>query len=140
MNRLLARSLIVLTQEQLGILQHALGLDQYGRGEMYRNHFCAGGKDEAICRELVALGFMKTFTRSYLPYYNCTVTEEGKAAVLAQSPAPPKLTRSQQRYRAYLNADTGESFRNWLRRGLVIVASAYVASAWGAAFLVWLRL
>lgn len=107
---------------QLEILQHALGVDQYGRGEMYRNHFCAGGDDETICRELVALGYMETFTRAYLPYYNCIVTEAGKAAMIEQSPKPPKLTRSQQRYRRYLSADTGESFREWLTRAEVKTA------------------
>jgi hypothetical protein len=101
--------------KQLAILQHALGVDQYGQGEMYRNHFCAGGKDEAICRELVAMGYMETFERSYLPYYNCTVTEAGKAAMLDASPRPPKLTRSQKRYRAYLSADTARSFGEWLQ-------------------------
>jgi hypothetical protein len=47
-----------LTTRQLEVLQHALGLDEYGRGEMYRNHFCAGGADEDICRSLVELGYM----------------------------------------------------------------------------------
>lgn len=106
-----------LNPKQLEILQHSLGVDQYGQGAMYRNHFCAGGADEDICRELVKTGYMETFTRSYLPYYNCTVTEDGKAAMLAQSPKPPKLTRSQQRYRRFLNADTGESFREWMKTG-----------------------
>jgi hypothetical protein len=100
---------------QLEILQHALGVDKYGRGEMYRNHFCAGGDDEATCRELVALGYMRTFERSYLPYYNCTVTESGKSAMLAESPTPPKLSRSQKRYRAFLRADTGRPFGEWLK-------------------------
>lgn len=106
-----------LTKEQLHVLQHALGVDEYGRGQQYRNHFCAGGADEDICRELVAMGLMTTFTRSYLPYYNGTVTEAGKVAMLAQSPKPPKLTRSQERYRRFLKADTGESFAMWLREG-----------------------
>lgn len=104
-----------LNQRQLEILQHSLGVDQYGQGEMYRNHFCAGGGDEMICRELVALGYMSTFERSYLPYYNCRVTESGIAAMLIESPKPPKLSRSQKRYRAFLKADTGESFREWLK-------------------------
>lgn len=102
-----------LNDRQLEILQHALGVDQYGRGEMYRNHFCAGDADEDVCRELVAFGFMVTFTRSYLPYYNCTVTEEGKAAMLEQSPKPPNLTRGQQRYRAFLKADVDRPFIEW---------------------------
>jgi hypothetical protein len=103
--------------DQLQILQHALGVDQYGRGEMYRNHFCAGGKDEQVCRELVAMGYMTTFERSHLPYYNCQVTEAGRRAMLAESPKPPRLTRSQLRYREYLKADTGLSFREWLAGG-----------------------
>ena len=108
----------MLTSEQLQILQHSLGLDEYGQGEMYRNHFCAGGGDEDVCRELVAMGYMKTFTRSYLPYYNCTVTGEGKKAVLSESPKPPKppkLSRAQKRYREFLKADTGFSFGEWLK-------------------------
>ncbi len=105
-----------MTSGQLEILQHALGVDQYGRGQMYRNHFCAGGADEDTCRELVALGYMATFTRSYLPYYNCTVTDAGKRAMITESPAPPKLTRGQQRYRKFLNADSGESFGDWLKQ------------------------
>lgn len=100
---------------QLEILQHALGVDEFGQGKHYRNHFCAGGSDEVICRELVALGYMATFTRSYLPYYNCSVTDAGKAAMVAESPKPPKLTRGQIRYREFLDADTGESFREWLK-------------------------
>lgn len=107
-----------LTIEQLHVLQHSLGLDQYGRGQMYRNHFCAGGDDEGICRSLVDLGYMYVFrpNASPYPYYNCAVTEAGKAAVLAESPKPPKLTRSQKRYREYLNwADAwGGTFRQFL--------------------------
>lgn len=104
-----------MTARQLEILQHALGVDKYGQGEMYRNHFCAGGDDEPICRALVAMGYMETFERSWLPYYNCLVTEEGKAAMLAASPKPPKLTRGQNRYREFLKADTGYSFIEWLK-------------------------
>lgn len=99
----------------LEILQHALGVDQYGRGACTRNHFCAGGDDVADCAELVAIGFMRTFRRSYLPYFNCTVTDAGKAAMLAASPQPPKLTSAQQRYQRFLDADCGESFREWLK-------------------------
>ena len=104
-----------LTPAQLSILQHALGVDQHGQGPIYRDHFCAGGKDEPVCRELVEMGYMQTFTREWLPYYNCIVTQEGRQAVLDQSPPPPKLTRSQRRYRRFLDADSGLSFREWLR-------------------------
>lgn len=104
-----------LSSRQLEVLQHALGVDQYGRGQMLRNHFCAGGDDEETCRSLVEIGYMETFTRSYLPYYNCTATDAGKAAMLAESPKPPKLSRSQKRYRAFLDADSGVSFIEWLK-------------------------
>lgn len=106
---------MMLSEQQLEILQHSLGVDQYGRGQQYRNHFCAGGANEDTCRELVVMGYMATFQRSYLPYYNCTVTDSGKAAMLAQSPKPPKLSRSQRRYRAWLRCDNGESFGQWLK-------------------------
>lgn len=105
-----------MTPEQLQILQHSLGLDQYGQGTMYRNHFCAGGADEAICRELIALGYMVQHrTTEVLPYFNCSVTDAGKEAVKRESPKPPKLTRSQKRYREFLRADNGMKFSEWLR-------------------------
>ncbi len=126
-----------MTPKQLEILQHALGLDKYGRcaahdgdhrvcREHYsdslpghRNRFCAGESDEPTCRELVALGFMVQHERtSWLPYFNCSVTDAGRKAVHDESPAAPKLTRGQKRYRSYLNADSGMSFAEWIKAGL----------------------
>ena len=82
-----------LTSEQLHILQHSLGVDQYGQGEMYRNRFRAGGKDVAKCQELTKLGYMVERP----PVFNdpwWSVTEEGIKAVLEQSPKPqPKGKR-----------------------------------------------
>ena len=105
-----------MTKRQLEILQHSLGVDQYGQGPQYRNHFCAGDDDEAVCRELVALGFMKQHaTTEWLPYFNCSVTEDGKSAMAAESPKPPKLTRSQKRYRQFLKDNRGLSFGEWLK-------------------------
>ena len=104
-----------LNEQQLEILQHALGVDRYGQGKQYRNHFCAGGADEDTCRSLVDLGYMETFERSYLPYYNCRVTEAGKKVMAEASPKPPKLSQGQIRYRAYLRADTGRPFLEWLK-------------------------
>jgi hypothetical protein len=110
------------TPRQLEILQHALGVDEHGQGKMYRNHFCADGADETTCRQLVALGYMRTWRGADergqvpgFPYYNCSVTEEGKYAVIRESPPPPKLTRSQRRYREFLKADTGYSFGEWMK-------------------------
>lgn len=106
---------MILTSEQLHILQHSLGVDEFGQGKMYRNHFCAGGEDEDICRQLVDAGYMETFERPYLPYYNCSVTKDGKAAMAEQSPKPPKLSRSQRRYRRFLDHDSGLSFGEWMK-------------------------
>jgi len=104
-----------LTANELHILQHSLGVDQYGQGQMYRNHFCAGEDDEPACRALVAKGFMKQHaTTAMLPYFNCNVTDEGKRVMKERSPKAPILTRSQKRYREFLDADSGVSFREWL--------------------------
>jgi hypothetical protein len=105
-----------MTARQLEILQHALGVDQYGQGRMYRNHFCAGGGNVQTCQELISLGYMRRVaTTTVFPDFNCRVTDEGRVAVLRESPKPPKLTRSQERYRRFLKADTGCSFIEWLR-------------------------
>ena len=105
-----------LTKEQLQILQHSLGVDECGQGEMYRNHFCAGGCDETLCRELVDMGYMQQhLTTKWLPYFNVSVTPDGIAAMVRESPKPPKLTRSQKRYRQFLRADTGRPFGEWLK-------------------------
>jgi hypothetical protein len=103
------------TPEQLHILQHALGLDQYGQGTMYRNHYVGGERE---CRPLVAMGYMIERPASELtggaPLFH--VTEAGKTAVREQSPKPPKLTRSQKRYREYLKvADLFDGFGQWLK-------------------------
>ena len=105
-----------MTPRQLEILQHALGLDKYGRGTMHRNHFCAGEDDEPDCRELVALGFMREHARTeWLPYFNCSVTDKGEVAIREFSPKPPTLTRSQKRYQRFVDADSGVSFSEWLK-------------------------
>jgi len=86
--------------KQLHILQHALGVDQYGLGEQYRNHY-VGGVNE--CRPLVALGYMEACKPRAIsggdPWFY--VTKEGKEAVKNDSPKPPKITRSQQRMMDY---------------------------------------
>lgn len=112
----------MLTSRQLEILQHSLGVDQYGQGKMYRNHFCAGGEDEQICLQLVEMGFMHVWhpNESPLPYCNCAVTDAGKRAMIEASPKPPKLTPSQRRYRAFMDSgagDCGYTFGEWLKRG-----------------------
>ena len=109
-----------MTGQKLQILQHALGVDEHGRGQMYRNHFAAGGEDVRICQELIELGYMRQVaTNAVFPDFNCRVTEAGKSAMLAESPKPPKLTRSQRRYREWFDsgaADCGWKFGDWLKR------------------------
>ena len=105
-----------MTPNQIQILQHSLGLDQFGQGRQYRNHYVG---DPETCRPLVELGYMREHPASQLtgddPLF--TVTDAGKEAVRTESPQPPpapKLTRSQKRYRKFLEADTGYSFREWM--------------------------
>jgi len=103
----------------LHVLQHSVGADQHGHYKYgyTRNHFCAGGGDVDLCRELVGMGYMVERPASELtggdPLFH--VTQAGKDAIREHSPAAPKLTRSQKRYRAFLHADTGGSFIEWLR-------------------------
>lgn len=103
---------------KLHILQHSLGLDKYGRGDPFRSFFVTGpgGDDYAMCRELVTDGLMTEHPGNALsggsPIF--TVTPAGREYVACESPKPPKLTRSQQRYRDYVAHDCGVSFREWL--------------------------
>ena len=46
---------------------------------------------------------------------DCSVTQAGMKAMREESKPEPKLTRSQKRYRAFLDADSGETFIDWLR-------------------------
>ncbi len=107
-----------MTDAELSILQHSYGADEYGRGGGYRTTFCAGDDDEPICRELVARGLMRVFApnKSPLPYYNVAITVEGIEAMRRESPKPPKLTRSQKRYREWLRVSDLTGFGEWLKR------------------------
>lgn len=106
----------------LHILQHSLGVDQHGQGRQYRNHFVTGeGSDDyPDCMEAVRLGLMTMGRRSELTggMDAFFVTDAGKLYVAENSPPPPKLTRSQKRYRAWLNVSdaTGETFAQFIRR------------------------
>lgn len=108
-----------MTPEQLHILQHSLGLDEYGRGTGHRNHFVTGegSTNHPTCMSLVELGHMEIRRAKYEPYGGddvFAVTEGGCRAVAAESPAPPKLTRSQQNYRDFLAYDGGCTFIEYL--------------------------
>lgn len=112
-----------MSTRDLEILQHALGLDQYGRGSPSRNHFAttAGSDSYEQCQALVTRGFMRRFGPDHLfggsSSYCFVVTEQGRTFVAENSPTPPRLTRSQRRYQRYLAQDSHLSFGEWLRAG-----------------------
>jgi hypothetical protein len=87
-----------LTKEQLHTLQHSLGVDQYGRGNHYRNRYVCDPGDSVI-DSLVAAGLMVDASApSFCGGMHCyMVTDDGKRAMFKHSPQPPKLTRSQKR-------------------------------------------
>jgi hypothetical protein len=110
-----------LTPQLLHILQHSLGVDEYGQGPQYRNHFVTEpkGKDGQWCLELVEMGYMKDHGAQRIAgNMHCyTVTPEGVDAVALQSPVrppKPKLTRSQQNYQRYLDCETSDSFAEFM--------------------------
>lgn len=108
-----------MNEKLLHILQHSLGLDEFGRGDMYRNRFVTGegSIDHPLCMELVGLGHMTQIANVKLfGGSDCfTVTQAGKIAAVANSPKPPKLTKGQQRYQDYLDADCSMTFIEYLK-------------------------
>ena len=106
--------------DRLHILQHALGVHRYGRGEQYRCHFVTspGSDDYAPCMELVAAGLLVRRDPSALTggSHCFLVTDAGRQYVRDHSPPPPKLTRAQRRYRDWLAADNGMRFGEWIKR------------------------
>jgi len=107
---------------ELHILQHSLGVDQFGRGHRYRKHFVTGegSLDHPACISLTEKGLMVRRDGSPLTGGDdlFLVTPAGERHVTDHSPSPPpkpKLTRSQLRYARYLDADSGLSFGEWLK-------------------------
>jgi hypothetical protein len=103
----------------LNILQHSLGVDQYGQGNQYRNHFATGpgSKDFDDCRKLVDMGFMYDHGPRAISgnMHVFCVTPQGVDMVAHESPTPPKRTRSQKRYQDYLDAsDCFDDFKHYL--------------------------
>ena len=109
--------------KKLSILQHSLGLNEYGQGEQYRNYFVTGGgsNDHPVCKELVRMGLMyvRQSSKILTGGDDCfSVTAEGIQYVMQNSPKPApekKLTRSQKRYRSFMKADCGLSFGEWMQ-------------------------
>ena len=112
----------IMKKELLQILQHSLGVDQYGNGEQYRNSFVTGPEsdDFEYCSQLVADGLMEGFgpQKAAGGMHFFRVTRKGKNMMSEESPKPPRLTRSQKRYRDFLSADWFDgNFGDWLRQG-----------------------
>lgn len=105
-----------MTQEQLHVLQHALGVDKFGLGSLYRNHYVG---ESAECRALIELGYMMEMKPRSVSGGDIwfMVTNAGIKAMREESPKPPKVTRSQQRMMDYRDfADAYDcSFKEFLQ-------------------------
>lgn len=108
-----------MTETELKILRHSLGTDWEGNVRWDRNYFDPGGEDLKICESLLAQGYMcKAKTKTAFIGNNLFyVTEAGKQYVREHEPQKKVLTRSQERYRKFLNADSCLDFGEWLKRG-----------------------
>lgn len=115
-------------REQLNILRHAIGYDDNGN-DLYpnarsdderRNRFVTGPahKDGQNCQRNVEQGWMADHgAQTMMGGDHCyTVTDEGKSVVRLHAPLKKRLTKSQERYRRFLNADCGLRFGEWLKR------------------------
>ena len=83
------------TERQLQVLRHSLGLDYAGNGRIYRNHFCAGGEDIATCEQLTIAGLMSRMNvHRDLAGGHPTLPEPaaGRRLFIESRTAPPKLT------------------------------------------------
>lgn len=116
--------------QSLHVLQHALGLDDYGRGDggrhpfnAYRNHFVTGdaGASFDLCTAHVDSSRMERHGPSPMyggDGYCFTVTDAGREYVRDTSPKPPKSKRSAQRYREWLRVSDvypDLTFGDWLK-------------------------
>ena len=106
----------------LSILQHALGVDSFGRGEMYRNHFVAGPghSDFDTCMKATHDGLLAHRENEHVVGGHIfTVTLSGKQYVRECSPRPDRKQRAKDRYSRFL--DLREvcpdlTFRDFLRK------------------------
>jgi hypothetical protein len=116
-----------LSAEHLHIIQHSLGCDQFGQSEhrrrdegdgcfgYYRNRYVSDATSDLLA--LCSAGLMKDHGPQTLAGgMRCyCVTPVGIEVMIAESPKPPKLSRSQRRWQHYRKvADCFESFRHFL--------------------------
>lgn len=107
----------------LHTLQHSLGVDQFGRGNQYRNRFVTGegSTDHPICMEAVERGLMTRHAGNALTgdMDLFCVTEAGKAYVAAESPKPDRKQKNRDRYGRFLDISDvmpDLTFGDFLRR------------------------
>ena len=110
-----------MTNQLLHILQHSLGVGDYGDKPSFRNHFGTGpgGDDWGHCMTLVGQGLMVQLRGNALTGGSdlFKVTPRGVDYVALNSPKrppQPKLTRSQQRYQDYRRSEFSGSFAEYL--------------------------
>ena len=94
-----------LTEEQLRILRHMLGItDPFKRPVPYRDYYCANPGDEVL-HELARLGAVKMYRRTTEAqggdYEWFTCTPEGRAAAIADHRAN-RPSKSKRVYSAFL--------------------------------------
>jgi len=107
---------------ELHILQHSLGVGDYGDKPSHRNHFVTGegGSDYKICIALADKGLMKIrpMNKALTGGDDCfVVTPKGIDYVAFNSPMrppEPKMTRSQKNYQDFLRSECNESFAEWM--------------------------
>lgn len=91
----------------LHILQHACGLDQFGRGTFYRNHFVTGegSLDHPTCMDAVRSGLMNRQMGGRLTGGDDVffVTDKGKQFIRDHSPPVTPAQRNKDRYSRYLD-------------------------------------
>ena len=110
--------------ERLHVLQHSLGLNEYGHGAGHRNYFVTGigSTDYPHCVAAVADGLMtQTHGNSITGGDDVfRVTPAGMVWVQEHSPKAPTLTSAQRAYRDWLRADNGMTFGAWLKAGRAV--------------------
>lgn len=107
-----------LTDNELHILRHSLGIDDAGNWKIYRNRYVSDPDNDL--KQLVAIGLLHDHgaMEVYGSMHAYSVTEAGRAVVIESMPRPERLTRSQRRYRDYLTSDCGLSFSEYLKSRL----------------------
>ena len=103
------------TDPVLHVLQHSMGLDDFGRGRKYRNRFVTGPctDDWPHCEDAVARGLMeRSGPHAFFGGSCCfSVTPSGEQYIREQSPKPPKISAGRKRYLQWI--EVADAFPDW---------------------------